>query len=224
MSKFVCTICGYIYDETQGYADDNISPGTSWDEVPSDWKCPICTAPKSLFNIVDEPNSSAEVSSDEDISLGLPEEVLYSNGELSAIFSNLAKGWEKQYKIEVSNLCSELSTYYMDKTVSIDEENIDKLKELLDDDLTNNFKQANQVAKDLGDRGSLRALKWSEQVSKMTSSHLETLTNTPEAISNSHLVAVCDICGFIYIGDELPPVCPVCKVPNNKMTLIERRA
>lgn len=33
-------------------------------------------------------------------------------------------------------------------------------------------------------------------------------------------VFVCDICGFIYVGDEKPDVCPVCKVPNEKMTQV----
>lgn len=224
MSKFVCTICGYIYDEAQGYADNNIAPGTSWDDVPSDWKCPICTAPKSLFNLVDEPKSIDDTPSNEEVSLSLPEEVSYTNGELSAIFSNLAKGWEKQYRVEVASLCTELSSYYMEKTVSIEEVNINKLVDLLNNDLQDHFSQANQVAIKEADRGSLRALKWSEQVSKMTSSHLDNLVNDSKAIADSSIVAVCEICGFIYIGEELPNVCPVCKVPNNKMTLIERRA
>ena len=33
-------------------------------------------------------------------------------------------------------------------------------------------------------------------------------------------VYVCTICGFVYIGNELPEVCPVCKVPNRKFERI----
>ncbi|MEG1753613.1 MAG: rubredoxin, partial [Christensenella sp.] len=36
-------------------------------------------------------------------------------------------------------------------------------------------------------------------------------------------VYVCDICGFIYVGDALPQICPVCKVPNMKILKVERR-
>lgn len=40
--KYVCTICGYIYDETKGISSGGISPGTKWEELPDDWTCPLC--------------------------------------------------------------------------------------------------------------------------------------------------------------------------------------
>ncbi|HWQ57958.1 MAG TPA: rubredoxin [Clostridia bacterium] len=49
MSKYVCTICGYIYDEAEGIPEDNIAPGTKWEDLPEDWVCPVCGAEKSAF-------------------------------------------------------------------------------------------------------------------------------------------------------------------------------
>ncbi len=49
MRKFVCDICGYVYDEALGDPDNNVAPGTKWEDVPEDWECPVCGAPKDQF-------------------------------------------------------------------------------------------------------------------------------------------------------------------------------
>ena len=49
MQKYVCTVCGYIYDPEQGDPGNGVSPGTSFEELPDDWECPTCGAPKSDF-------------------------------------------------------------------------------------------------------------------------------------------------------------------------------
>ena len=49
MSKYVCSICGYVYDPEVGDLDGGIKPGTKFDDIPEDWVCPICEAPKSEF-------------------------------------------------------------------------------------------------------------------------------------------------------------------------------
>ena len=54
MKKYVCTICGYIYDEAAGSPDQGIAADTKWEDLPETWVCPICTAPKSMFNEVKE--------------------------------------------------------------------------------------------------------------------------------------------------------------------------
>lgn len=53
MRRFVCFSCGYVYDEEEGVADGDIPPGTSWEELASDWECPLCGSPKSDFSLVD---------------------------------------------------------------------------------------------------------------------------------------------------------------------------
>ena len=49
MKKYQCKICGYIYDPAEGDPGANIKPGTSFEELPDSWVCPICGAPKSEF-------------------------------------------------------------------------------------------------------------------------------------------------------------------------------
>lgn len=49
MAKFICTVCGYEYDEAAGDPDNGIAPGTPWDEVPDDFTCPLCGVGKEDF-------------------------------------------------------------------------------------------------------------------------------------------------------------------------------
>ncbi|QGY39994.1 rubredoxin [Pseudodesulfovibrio cashew] len=50
MQKYVCDICGYVYDPEVGDPDNDIAPGTSFDDLPDDWTCPICGADKDSFS------------------------------------------------------------------------------------------------------------------------------------------------------------------------------
>lgn len=47
--KYVCTVCGYVYDEVAGDPDSGIAAGTKWDDVPADYTCPLCGVSKDLF-------------------------------------------------------------------------------------------------------------------------------------------------------------------------------
>ena len=49
MAKFVCTVCGYIYDEEVGDPDNGIEPGTLFADLPDDWECPLCSVGKEDF-------------------------------------------------------------------------------------------------------------------------------------------------------------------------------
>ena len=49
MKQYVCSICSYTYDEVKGIPEAGIAPGTRWEELPEDWKCPLCRADKSQF-------------------------------------------------------------------------------------------------------------------------------------------------------------------------------
>ena len=48
MKKYECP-CGYIYDEEKGDPENGIAPGTSFDELPEDYVCPLCGAGKEEF-------------------------------------------------------------------------------------------------------------------------------------------------------------------------------
>lgn len=47
--KYLCNICGHIYDEALGEPEAGIVPGTRWDDLADDWVCPECGAPKADF-------------------------------------------------------------------------------------------------------------------------------------------------------------------------------
>ena len=49
MKKYVCSVCGYIYDEAAGDPDNGIAPGTAWGDVPEDFVCPLCGVGKDQF-------------------------------------------------------------------------------------------------------------------------------------------------------------------------------
>ena len=49
MKKYVCDLCGYVYDPEIGDADNGIAPGTAWENVPDSWVCPVCGLSKDAF-------------------------------------------------------------------------------------------------------------------------------------------------------------------------------
>ena len=50
MAKFICSICGYEYDEEVGDPDNGIAAGTRWEDIPDDYTCPLCGVGKDDFN------------------------------------------------------------------------------------------------------------------------------------------------------------------------------
>lgn len=49
MDKYVCGVCGYVYDPAVGDPDNGVEPGTSFEDLPDDWTCPVCGAGKEEF-------------------------------------------------------------------------------------------------------------------------------------------------------------------------------
>ncbi len=223
MKNYECTVCGYVYSEAAGIPDEGIAPGTKWEDIPDDWMCPICGATKDDFEeqIVSKPASpqkaSTGVSHDEDLRE-------LSAGELSALCSNLAKGCEKQYRTEESSLFAQLAEYYGGKTEKQKGAKLDNLMALIQKDLTTGYSESKAVISQYADRGALRALVWGEKVTKILSSLLNRYEKQKGAFLENTNVFVCEICGFVYVGDEAPEVCPVCKVPRFKIRQIKRRA
>jgi rubredoxin/flavin reductase (DIM6/NTAB) family NADH-FMN oxidoreductase RutF len=50
MKKYVCNICGYVYDPEIGDPDGDIEPGTAFEDIPEDWVCPVCGVGKDQFS------------------------------------------------------------------------------------------------------------------------------------------------------------------------------
>ena len=49
MEKWTCVVCGYVYDEAVGDPDSGIAPGTTFEDLPDDWVCPVCGVSKDQF-------------------------------------------------------------------------------------------------------------------------------------------------------------------------------
>jgi len=48
--KYVCDVCGYVYDPAEGDPDNGVTAGTPFDQIPEDWVCPLCGASKEDFS------------------------------------------------------------------------------------------------------------------------------------------------------------------------------
>ena len=54
MKKYVCVVCGYVYDPALGLPDDGIAAGTAFEDIPDDWSCPGCGVSKADFEVVED--------------------------------------------------------------------------------------------------------------------------------------------------------------------------
>ncbi len=54
MEKYVCTVCGFIYDPEKGDPDGGIAPGTKFEDIPEDWVCPVCGVSKDQFKKMED--------------------------------------------------------------------------------------------------------------------------------------------------------------------------
>lgn len=219
VKKYVCTICGYIYDEDV--------EKIAFETLPDDWTCPLCGAPKALFEEVKEEKPESNVVKENGYTVlhndDDPQRELTA-GEISAICSNLAKGCEKQYLQEESVLFTKLADYYDGKKAVSENSDFSILLSKIKSNLDNQMAEADYEAEKASDRGAKRALLWSRKVSTILKSLVEKYEKEGDSMIEGTNVYVCEICGFVYIGDNPPDICPVCKVPKIKFTQIRRNA
>ena len=97
------------------------------------------------------------------------------------------------------------------------------LAERIDEDLKTGYPDSHAVAAAEVDRGAKRALVWGEKVTRILSSLLSRYEKQGDALLEGTRVYVCEICGFVYVGDNPPDICPVCKVPSMKIAEVGRR-
>ncbi|MBR0451941.1 MAG: rubredoxin [Oscillospiraceae bacterium] len=210
--RYVCSICGFVYDE-----DKEQVP---FDSLPDTWKCPLCGAPKSAF----EPEKVPEA-----VPAAAPAPVIDADmkqlnaGQLAALFSNLARGCEKQYKPEEAALFAELASYYTSVTPAPESASLEELSALFKEDINDRYPAVKAIAQQEGDRGTQRVCVWGEKVTRMLSSLADRYLKEGEDMLRDTEVWVCTVCGFVYIGKNPPELCPVCKVPDWKFEKVEGR-
>ena len=227
--KYICQVCGYVYDEA--------SEACPFDQLPDSWQCPWCKAPKTQFK-PEQAEAPAEEASDAaddagaDAGSGLAGVAAgaddagdlkqLSPGQLAALCTNLARGCEKQYKEEESKLFAELAAYFTAAVPPAEDASVEALAKQLQDEIS--LYPGTRAAADIvRDRGAARALVWGEKVTRMLSSLVSRYLEEGEAMLAGTEIWICTACGFIYIGETPPELCPVCKVPSWKFEKIEGR-
>lgn len=216
--KYRCSTCGYIYDEEK--------EGVKFADLPDNWSCPVCGEGKEGFEPMDEDDAPVvEVKSEPKkavpVSVAWEDDELreLTAGQLSALCSNLKRGCGVQQLSREAELFGQIADYFESRAVRPDNEGVATLLSMIDSDLES-FDIAKSTAYLMSDRGSLRVLTWSEKATIIMKSVLERYQNDPSFLEHTN-VYVCDICGFIYIGDNPPDVCPVCKVPGHMILKVK---
>ncbi len=213
--KYVCSVCGYVYDEEKR--------GVPFAQLPDDWKCPLCKAPKSEFEAEGGQEEEAGESADEEpASLSEGELQKLSFGQLAANCSNLARGCEKQYKFAEAELFAKLADQFAASVKSFEDLSAERIAGELRED-AGNYASLRAKADADKDRGAARVCVWGEKVTRMASSLVERYLAEGEAMFEAGDIWVCTACGFIYVGDAAPNICPVCKVPAWKFERMEGR-
>lgn len=210
--KYICQICGYVYDDAK--------EKVPFAELPDDWKCPLCGAAKSDFKPEANGDEKKVVTAIEQVEADLEK---LSAGQLAALCSNLARGCEKQYKQEEADLFRQLADYFTAVVPAVNDASVEKLAKELQTD-ADNYAAVRATADANADRGAARVCVWGEKVTRMLSSLVNRYLNEGEAMLKDTNIWVCTTCGFVYIGDTPPELCPVCKVSDWKFEKIEGRA
>ena len=122
MATYICSVCGFVYDEEKGIPEDGIKAGTKWSDVPEDFVCPLCGVGKDQFNKVEE---KKEVKKGEKIA----DKAVLENKDNKNEEKNIKKENkkevksekpEKKYAIYICNACE----YVYDEELGIPEDDI----------------------------------------------------------------------------------------------------
>ena len=212
--RYVCSICGYVYDEAK--------QGKPFAALPETWTCPLCGAAKSAFAPEAAAKSAAPAPTVAPPALAHGDMQKLSPGALSILCSNLARGCEKQYKEEEAALFREIAAWFAAAAPAAQETGVDALASRMGEDLAA-YPALNAAAVQAGDRGTQRICVWGEKVTAILKTLVERYRREGEAMLRDTDIWVCSVCGFAYVGKEPPQLCPVCKVPAWKFEKIEGR-
>ena len=205
--RYICQVCGYVYDDGREAAP--------FEALPESWKCPLCGAPKGEFKAQAAAPAAETAPAQLEGELGD-----FTAGQLAALCSSLGRGCEKQYKAEEAALFRELAAWFTSAAPSEEEASVEALAESLRRDV-GDYPALRAAADAAGDRGAARICVWGEKVTRMLSSLLERYLREGEAMLEGQEIWVCSTCGFVWIGEAPPELCPVCKVPAWKIEKAE---
>ena len=207
--KYVCPICGYVYDEEK--------EGTPFADLPESWVCPLCRAAKSSFRPEKgaEPPAGAPAA---DFAMGEAEKLTW--GQMAALCTDLSRACEKQGKAEQAAKFSMLAERFTALVPPEPGASPERLEALLGEEIAA-YPAVRAAVDARGDRGAARALVWGEKADRMLAILLEQYREQGESMLEGTGVWLCTACGFVYVGDAPPEQCPVCRVPAWKFEKVE---
>ncbi|MGI6433069.1 MAG: rubredoxin-like domain-containing protein [Sphaerochaetaceae bacterium] len=144
----------------------------------------------------------------------------HSHAAIAAICSNMAKACEKQMRPAEKQLYDQLERFYTAKREQVTAQNLSDLAVDVAEDLEKLYTEVEQQATAFNERGALRCFTWGKKVTAIHKSLLTRYQKMGEAMVEDNGVYVCEACGFISIGKEMPAICPICKAPSSRFITI----
>lgn len=90
--RYLCTVCGFIYDEARGDPDGGLPPGTRYEDIPDDWECPDCGVSKADFRLLPSPSAVAAAGAGAAAAVGCLTDLPQDREQVVILGSGLA-GW-----------------------------------------------------------------------------------------------------------------------------------
>ena len=135
---------------------------------------------------------------------------------IPVILSNLEKAAEKQQNYDDAEYYGRLAKKHHKPAGG---GTIAGLKDAITADISL-IDEANKLAVEKNDRGAQRALKWGAKVATIQKSLVDRYMSKGEALLDGKSLYLCEACGFIFLGDAVPAVCPVCKAPSSRFSKV----
>ena len=225
MKKYKCTICKYEYDPAQGDPTQGIAPGTPFEQLPADWKCPRCKQGKEKFEPIEEPkaaNPYAGTQTEKNLHAAFAGESEARNKytyfaskakkegfeQIAALFLQTAENEKEHAKLWFKEL-NGIGTTAENLAAAADGENYE---------WTDMYEGFARTAEAEGFPELAAKFRGVAAIEKHHEERYRALLHNVEAqevFAKSEVkVWECRNCGHIVVGTQAPEVCPVCNHPQ----------
>ena len=224
MEKYKCTICKYEYDPAQGDPTQGIAPGTPFEQLPADWKCPRCKQGKEKFEPVEEvkTNPYAGTQTEKNLHAAFAGESEARNKytyfaskakkegyeQIAALFLQTAENEKEHAKLWFKEL-NGIGTTAENLAAAAAGENYE---------WTDMYEGFAKTAKEEGFPELAAKFRAVAAIEKQHEERYRALLNNVEmqqVFAKSEVkVWECRNCGHIVVGTQAPEVCPVCNHPQ----------
>ena len=223
--KYKCTICKYEYDPAQGDPTQDIAPGTPFEALPADWKCPRCKQGKEKFAPVEEPkaNPYAGTQTEKNLHAAFAGESEARNKytyfaskakkdgfeQIAALFLQTAENEKEHAKLWFKEL----------NGIGTTAENLLAAAEGENHEWTDMYEGFARTAEAEGFPELAARFRGVAAIEKHHEERYRALLHNVEAkevFAKSEVkVWECRNCGHIVVGTQAPEVCPVCNHPQS---------